>query len=63
MRDAVRAKFTQHAELGDILLATGDAKIIEHTTNDRYRADGGDGSGKNMLGQILMQLRAELCDS
>ncbi len=33
---------------------------ILHTTNDSYWADGGDGSGKNMLGKLLMELRTEL---
>jgi hypothetical protein len=33
---------------------------VEHTTNDRYWGDGGDGSGKNRLGALLMELRAEL---
>src|SRR5262245_44630735 len=31
MREAVRAKFSQHEELRDILLSTGDAEIVEHT--------------------------------
>ena len=60
MRTAVRAKFTQHDDLRALLLATGDAKLVEHTENDSYWGDGGDGSGKNMLGQILMEIRAEL---
>ena len=60
MTDAVRAKFTQHEPLRAILLATGDAKLVEHTANDCYWGDGGDGSGQNMLGQILMRIRAEL---
>src|SRR5262245_55405732 len=60
MREAVRAKFAQHADLREILLATGDAVIVEHTDNDAYWGDGGDGSGKNMLGKILMEVRAEL---
>lgn len=60
MRKAVRAKFTQHDELRALLLSTGDAKLVEHTTNDRYWGDGGDGSGRNKLGQILMEIRAEL---
>ena len=60
MTEAVRAKFTQHDELRTILLATGDAKLVEHTANDDYWGDGGDGSGKNMLGQVLMRVRAEL---
>jgi ribA/ribD-fused uncharacterized protein len=60
MRKAVRAKFTQHAELRAQLLGTGDAKIVEHTENDSYWGDGGDGSGKNMLGLILMEVRERL---
>jgi N-glycosidase YbiA len=60
MHEAVLAKFSQHADLREILLGTGDAKIVEHTENDDYWGDGGDGSGKNKLGQILMQVREEL---
>ncbi len=60
MRTAVRAKFTQHEELKKLLLDTGDAILVEHTENDSYWGDGGDGSGKNMLGRILMQVRGEL---
>lgn len=60
MTEAVRAKFTQHGELRATLVAAGDAKIVEHTENDDYWGDGGDGSGKNMLGQILMRIRSEL---
>lgn len=39
------AKFTQHEDLKKILLDTGDATLVEHTTNDRYWGDGGDGTG------------------
>jgi ribA/ribD-fused uncharacterized protein len=62
VKDAVRAKFTQHADLRAVLLGTGEAKIVEHTENDSYSywGDGGDGSGKNRLGQILMRVREEL---
>ncbi len=60
MYAALRAKFTQHFELRSKLFETGNAKIIEHTTKDRYWGDGGDGSGKNMLGILLMKLRAEV---
>ena len=60
MLEAVRAKFTQHDDLKAILLGTGDAKLVEHTANDSYWGDGGDGSGKNRLGQLLMQVRDEL---
>ncbi len=60
MLEAVRAKFTQHEDIRAILLGTGDAKIVEHTANDNYWGDGGDGSGKNRLGEILMRVREEL---
>jgi ribA/ribD-fused uncharacterized protein len=60
MHEAVLAKFTQHADLRETLLATGDAKIVEQTENDNYWGDGGDGSGKNKLGQILMRVREAL---
>ncbi len=60
MREVVYAKFTQHEDLKKTLLSTGDAKLIEHTENDTYWADGGDGSGKNMLGIILMEVRERI---
>jgi ribA/ribD-fused uncharacterized protein len=60
MRRAVRAKFTQHDSLRHKLLATGDAVLVEHTDRDAYWGDGGDGSGKNMLGRLLMELREAL---
>lgn len=60
MREVVRAKFTQHEDIRQILLSTGDAKIVEHTENDAYWGDGGDGAGKNMLGRVLMEVREEL---
>ena len=60
MREAVLAKFSQHAALKTLLLSTGDAKIIEHTPDDDYWGDGGDGSGRNMLGRILVEIRERL---
>ncbi|EPT7033287.1 NADAR family protein [Cronobacter malonaticus] len=55
MRFAVLKKFSQNDEAKNILLSTGGAELIEHTKNERYWADGGDGTGKNMLGKILME--------
>lgn len=60
MRVAVEAKIRQHADIMALLLATGDAELIEHTTNDSYWGDGGDGSGKNMLGTVLMEVRKKI---
>ena len=63
MREAVLAKFSQHEDLRATLLGTGDAELVEHTTNDSYWGDGGDGSGKNRLGRILVEVREELRQS
>jgi ribA/ribD-fused uncharacterized protein len=60
MRRAVQAKFEQHEDIRKILLDTGDARLVEHTENDDFWGDGGDGSGKNMLGRILVQMRETL---
>jgi ribA/ribD-fused uncharacterized protein len=57
MFDAVREKFSQHEKLRTILLDTGDAVLVEHSKKDRYWGDGGDGTGKNMLGKTLMKVR------
>lgn len=60
MRRAVLAKFSQHADIREILLATGDEELIENTTNDYYWGRGTKGNGKNMLGIILMEVREQL---
>lgn len=60
MREAVLAKFEQHPDLLSLLLSTGDAEIVEHTRNDSYWGDGGDGSGLNVLGRILVEIRERL---
>lgn len=57
MRDALYAKYTQHSALKEMLLGTNEATLVEHTTNDGYWGDGGDGNGKNMLGKLLMEIR------
>lgn len=59
---AVRAKFGQHEQLRRALLTTGEARIVEHRARDAYWGDGPDGFGKNMLGLLLMRVRAELRD-
>ncbi|XZE36353.1 NADAR family protein [Pirellulaceae bacterium SH501] len=60
MRRAIHAKFTQHEQLRHLLINTGDAVLVEHTKNDSYWGDGGDGTGMNMLGQMLMETRDQL---
>ena len=63
MLEALRAKFRQHPTLRDMLLGTAEAELVEHTANDSYWADGGDGMGRNMLGRLLMRVRGELRES
>lgn len=59
MLKAIRAKVEQHSEVKEMLLSTENAILVEHTENDYYWCDGGDGSGKNRLGKILMKVRDE----
>ena len=60
MRRAVRAKFTAHADIRAVLLSTGDEEIVENAPGDYYWGCGKDGTGKNRLGTILMEVRSEL---
>jgi len=60
MLQVLQAKFSQYLDLREILCSTHGAELIEHTANDAYWADGGDGNGQNMLGKLLEQVRAEL---
>lgn len=60
MRKVVEDKFRQHPELVKQLLATGEARLVERTTDDLYWGCGDSGKGKNMLGIILMEIRAKL---
>ncbi len=60
MREAVRAKFTQHDDIRAVLLGTGTETIIEAARNDSYWGYGPDGQGKNRLGKVLMEIRDEL---
>jgi N-glycosidase YbiA len=57
MQQAVLRKFGTHADIREILLATGDELIVENAPGDYYWGCGKDGSGKNKLGQILMAVR------
>ena len=61
MRRVLRAKFTQHEDLLELLLATDDASLVESATVDNTvnRLWGElDGRGRNMLG-IMLALTAQ----
>jgi ribA/ribD-fused uncharacterized protein len=55
-----RHKFTAHPNLRNMLLATGQRRIVEASPWDANWGAGRDGKGLNKLGACLMALRAEL---
>ena len=57
MMIALGAKFDQYPELKQLLLSTAGNSLVEHTENDNYWGDAGDGSGLNRLGDLLVELR------
>jgi len=63
MRAVLMAKFTQHPDLAEKLIATGTARLIESATVDNAvnRLWGEvNGVGQNMLGILLMETREKL---
>ena len=62
MRRAVRAKFQTHDDIRATLISTGDEELVENAPNDTFWGAGRHGTGKNMLGKILMEVRAQLKD-
>lgn len=63
MRNVLRAKFEQHEDLRELLLSTGEARLVESATvdNEVNRLWGEvNGVGRNMLGMLLMEVRDEL---
>ena len=59
MRCAIYNKFYQNPDINEVLLSTNNYTLVEHTKNDSFWGDGGNGTGKNMLGKLLMELRDE----
>ncbi len=59
MRKAVKAKFLQHPDLKALLLDTNTARIVEDARDDFFWGIA-DGTGSNMMGQILESLRQDL---
>ncbi len=60
MREAVLAKFRAHEDIRAILLATDNEELVENAPGDYYWGIGKEGTGKNMLGKILVETRAKL---
>ena len=66
MRKVLRAKFSQHEDLAKLLIETGDRRLVEAgTVNNAVNRLWGEvaGSGQNMLGVMLMELRKDLLDA
>lgn len=62
MRRILKDKFADPT-LQAALIATGGAYLLEHNADvgrDDYWSDNNDGTGQNMLGILLMELRGEL---
>lgn len=60
MRDILRAKAEQHEYVRRKLLATGDRELIEDSWRDDFWGWGPNRDGRNMLGKLWMEIRAEL---
>ena len=58
MRPAIRLKFDQHPKLRHALLYATQPLIMEVSTIDGYWGRGKDGRGVDLMGMLLMELRA-----
>lgn len=63
MLKALRAKFGQSTSLKELLLETKDEQLVEASPYDYVWGCGADGSGQNLLGKALMEIRGELRNS
>ena len=60
MEQVFRAKLNQHPYLTEILLATGNRKLIKVIPTDLYWGVDEKGEGENRMGRLWMKLRSEL---
>ncbi|KII89719.1 hypothetical protein PLICRDRAFT_52880 [Plicaturopsis crispa FD-325 SS-3] len=60
MEEVLMLKFTQHRDLQNELLSTGDAELVEDSALDAFWGIGADGKGSNELGKALERVRARL---
>ncbi|MBU6446249.1 MAG: NADAR family protein [Verrucomicrobia bacterium] len=63
MRQVLASKFKPGSKLAGQLLDTGSAYLVEHNERkgrDTFWSDDHDGTGENMLGQLLMERRGTL---
>lgn len=57
MEKLIKLKFDQNEDIREILLNTGLRPLIEHSKDDIFWSDNGDGTGQNNLGKILTKVR------
>ena len=62
MTRALYTKCKTHPEIADALLKTGDQKLVENSVYDYFWGCGRDRRGKNMYGQVLMNIRNKLLE-
>jgi hypothetical protein len=62
MKSALLTKFQQNPSQLLLLQATGDKKLVYSSPADVFWGDGARGKGKNRLGVLLEEVRAELKD-
>lgn len=60
MRQVLAAKFSQNPSLRRALVRTVPAELVEDSPRDLFWGSGRDGSGRNTLGRLLMELRETL---
>ena len=60
MRDILNAKTSQHEDVRNILLWTGQKKIAENSPIDSFWWVGPDGNGESMVGKIWEEIRNSL---
>jgi ribA/ribD-fused uncharacterized protein len=57
MMQVLIEKARQCSEFRQELIDSGDAELIESSPFDFFWGEGRDGSGRNMLGELLMDVR------
>ena len=62
MREALEYKFSQNEDILIKLMSTNSQKLVEHAMRDFHYGCGSDGTGKNMLGILLMEIRDRYID-
>lgn len=60
MRIVLLLKFSTDAHCRKVLLSTENKKLVEDSPRDYFWGSGKDGSGKNVLGELLMETRNKL---